>query len=42
MSNKLLKNTKKMGINMKFDRTTENSNVFSNVSFLSRLDFQEY
>lgn len=28
--------------NMKFDRTTENSNVFSNVSFLSRLDFQEY
>lgn len=33
---------KKKGINMKFDRTTENSNVFSNVSFLSRLDFQEY
>lgn len=42
MSNKLLKNTKTMGINKKFDRTTENSNVFSNVSFLSRLDFQEY
>lgn len=33
---------KKKVINDKFDRNTENSNILSNVSFLSHLDFQQY
>lgn len=38
-----MKNTKKTPrINDKFNRNMENSNVFSNISFLSHLDFQEY